>query len=69
MAKTKAVNLLMWIIGVLIALAVGGAFVAGQFANVVILNYLPLVVHQFVGWLIIILTIIGVIMAIANKLK
>lgn len=47
------------ILGLVVALAIGGSFVAGSFLNVVILSWLPLIVHQVFGWLIIGFSVIG----------
>ena len=72
MAKVtyKKVELFVaWLVTLLVTLGVGGFFVAGGFTNVVILNLLPLVVHQFVGWVIIIVALIGLVMSIAKQLK
>ena len=67
MTKTgkKLLNFIMGLIAVLISLAIGGAFVSGLFTSVVILKYLPLIIHQIVGWIIIVLTLISTIWKIA----
>lgn len=57
----------MWVVGVIAALGIGGLFVAGGFMNVFLLKWLPLVVHQIVGWAIIVTTIIGVIAQLLKK--
>ena len=50
----KAMNWIAMIIGLLVALAIGGLFAGGELMNIVILKWLPLIVHQVVGWIIII---------------
>lgn len=67
MAKNKITNLLLMVLGVIVFIAIGGSFVSGLFLEVVILKYLPLIVHQIVGWAIIILAILSVVMAILKK--
>lgn len=54
--KGLAGSLAGWIamiIGLIVAIGIGGAFVEGMFLNVVLLEWLPLLVHQIVGWVII----------------
>lgn len=63
MARKKGIkgweNALWMILGVIALVGVGGLFVKGTFTSVVLLSYLPQIVHTIVGWLIIILTLIG----------
>lgn len=63
MAK-KSMGIFDWltlIVSLIVSIGVGGLFVAGGFLNVVLLNLLPLIVHQIVGWIIIAGGIIGFI--------
>lgn len=62
--KIKAGEWVMWLVSLVVLLAVGGSFAAGSYANVVILNYLPLLVHQIIGWAL----IIGVVIAFVIRL-
>lgn len=52
-SKKKLAGWIATIIALLIAVGVGGLFVDGTFTSVVILKWLPLLVHQIVGWVII----------------
>jgi len=52
-AKNKLMKWMTIIIGLVISVGIGGLFVNGTFTNVVILNWLPLIVHQVVGWVVI----------------
>lgn len=58
MAKKKLLNkvsnIVLMLVGVIALIGVGGLFVDGAFLNVVILNWLPLIVHQVVGWIIVV---------------
>ncbi len=68
MAKSKPVaslfSIAAWITGVLVSLAVGFGMVDG----VLSVRFIPTVVTVIAGWLVVILTIISIILAIANKL-
>ena len=68
MAKSKPVaslvNIAAWITGVLVSLAVGFGMVDG----VLSVRFIPTVVTVIAGWLVVILTIVSIILAIANKL-
>jgi len=64
MAKKK--NMLFdwvaWIVVIVVSVGIGGLFINGTFMDVIILNWLPSIVHQVVGWLIIGTTIVGAFM-------
>lgn len=67
MAKTSAMSKLIsfvaWLTGVIVSLAVGNALRVGDIAA-------PLVgslVNVVAGWIVIVLTIVGVVLAIANR--
>ena len=68
MAKSKPVsslvNIAAWITGILVSLAVG----FGMVDQVLAVRFIPAVITVIAGWLVVILTIISVILAIANKL-
>tara|TARA_Y100000310_G_scaffold147139_1_gene146402 strand:+ start:282 stop:488 length:207 start_codon:yes stop_codon:yes gene_type:complete len=68
MAKGKPVSNLVglaaWITGVLVSLAVG----FGMVDKVLTVMYVPAVVTVIAGWVVVILTVVSVILAIANKL-
>lgn len=60
----KIITFVMWLVGIISAIAIGGFFVSGGFMNVFLLKWLPLLVHQIVGWTIIGSTVIGAIAAL-----
>lgn len=66
MAKKKLMKNLpetaMWVISLIVAIGVGGLFIDGAFMSVVLLKYLPLIVHQVVGWVIVGGTLAGAVM-------
>lgn len=68
MAKGKGVgsvvNVIAWITGVLVSLAVG----FGMVDTVLTVRWLPDVITVIAGWVVVILTIVSVILAIANKM-
>lgn len=54
--KNKTKKWASWIamiLALVVAIAIGSYFVDGAFTNAFLLNYLPLIVHQIVGWTII----------------
>ena len=65
--KFKLGALLAMVIGIIVMIAIGGAFVSGMFMDVVILKWLPLIIHQTVGWLIIAGAIISALLALIGK--
>lgn len=62
----KGVEWILWLVGILIAVGVGGLFINGTFMSVVLLKYLPLTIHQIVGWVIIASTILGAIVKLVK---
>jgi hypothetical protein len=62
--KSKIFEWAMWILGIIIAIGISGLFINGTFTNVIILSWLPLIVHQIVGYIILITTLIGVVLRI-----
>ena len=67
MAKGKPVsnlvNLAVWITGVLVSLAVGFGMISGTLT----VPYVQVIV-PIAGWLVVILTIVSVVLAIADRL-
>lgn len=53
-----------WLTGVLVSLAVGFGMINGTLP----IMYIPAVVTQVAGWIVIILALLGVILAIIDKL-
>lgn len=64
----KAIRIIGWITGVLVALAVGFGMTGGGALNGAI-PYIPVEVTAVAGWIVVILTIIGVIMAIIDLFR
>ena len=58
------VNLAVWVTGVLVSLSVG----FGMADGVLGVRWLPELVTQVAGWIVIVLTIVSVIFAILNRL-
>ncbi len=58
-------SLIGWVTGVLVALAVGFGMIDG----VLSVRFIPDALTVFAGWVVVILTIIGAIMAIVEKVK
>lgn len=58
----KGINLLIGLVAVIASIGIGEIFVSGQLAsNTIILKYLPLIVHQITGWVIIGSGVLGVL--------
>lgn len=51
--KLKLFDWIMWLVAIIVSIGIGGLFINGAFMNVIILSWLPLIIHQIVGWLII----------------
>jgi hypothetical protein len=56
----KAYKFVMWLVGAFVTLGVAGLFISGTFMNT-FLSIFPLIVHQIIGWIIILGFIWGVI--------
>lgn len=71
MAKRKGANalhsVLVGTVGTITSLAIGEAFISGLFTGGLLLSLLPLIVHQVVGWIIVVSTIIALITAMTSK--
>lgn len=65
MAKTSLLDVIMWIVGVLVSLAVG----FGMVNTVLTVRYIPETITVIAGWIVVIGAVIGVIMAIAKAVK
>jgi uncharacterized membrane protein YcjF (UPF0283 family) len=68
MAKTRPistlVSLVVWLTGVLVSLAVG----FGMIDQVLTIKWISPVITMWAGWVVVILTLLSVILAIADKL-
>ena len=66
MAKKKGlIGILMWLVGVIVSLAVGFGLVDG----VLTVRYIPTIITMIAGWVVVIATVLGVIMAILDAVK
>lgn len=65
MAKNKILNFILWVVGLLVSLSIGFAM-TGKLLTV---PYIPTLVTVVAGWIIVSLTVIGVIAGIFSALK
>ena len=59
--QSKALRTFYWIVGLIVALGIGGLFINGTFETT-FLGFLPKWIHMLVGWTVIITTGIGAIL-------
>ena len=64
MAKSSFLDVVMWIVGVIVSLAVGFGMISGTLAIPYIQAIVPIA-----GWVVVVGTVIGVISAIAKALR
>jgi len=55
---------IMWLVGILVALAVG----FGMQSGTLVIKWLPSIITVVAGWIVIVVILLGVLMAIWNKL-
>ena len=60
--KASFLDAVMWVVGVLVSLAVGFGMTSGTLS----IPYIPAIVTMVAGWIVVVGTILGVIMAIAK---
>jgi len=66
MAKQKGlIGILMWLVGVIVSLAVGFGMTSGT----LVVPYIPDIIVVIAGWVVVIATLLGVIMAILDSVK
>ena len=58
------VNLAAWVTGILVSLAVG----FGMVGKTLTIPYIPEITTVVAGWIVVILTIVSIVLAIASKL-
>ena len=61
--QSSALNFVAWLTGVIVSLAVGFALTGGTLT----VPYIPGIVTVLAGWVVIITTLIGVVLAVLNK--
>jgi len=57
-------NLVVWVAGVLVSLAVGFGMIDGTLG----VRYLPMAVTAIAGWVVVILALLGVVLGITDNL-
>lgn len=72
MAKKQGViqpilNFVVWLAGILVSLAVGFGMIQGELTIPWLTSIGAGIVTVVAGWIVVVLTILGVILAIANK--
>lgn len=65
MEERGFLGLVMWIVGVLVSLAVG----FGMVDQVLIVRWIPVIITQIAGWVVVIGALVGVIMAIIHAAR
>lgn len=61
MAKKKPLKMAKQVIAFVLSLAVAGGLAKGMFTGVFLLSFLPLIVHQIVGYAAIVLVVLEVL--------
>ncbi|PIN92747.1 hypothetical protein COU54_05805 [Candidatus Pacearchaeota archaeon CG10_big_fil_rev_8_21_14_0_10_31_24] len=64
-ALAMLISLILWVVGILIALAVG----FGMTSGVLVIPSIPSVLTVSAGWIVVVLTLLGAILAIIEKAK
>lgn len=59
------VTFVAWLVGVIVSLAVGEALINGTLA----VSFIGAITNQVAGWIVVIVTLLGVLMALINKFK
>lgn len=59
------VTFIAWLVGVIVSLAVGEALINGTLA----VSFIGTITNQIAGWIVVIVTLLGVLLAIVNKFK
>jgi len=62
-ALSGIVNLAVWLTGILVSLAVG----FGMIDNVLSIRWIPSIVTQVAGWIVVILTLVSVVLALVDR--
>lgn len=61
----KLLGVIMWIVGVLVSLAVGFGMTSGT----LVIPFIPEIITNIAGWIVVIGTILGAIVAILKAVK
>ena len=62
-ASGKLVSFVAWLTGIIVSLAVGTALIDSTIAA----PFIGTLANQIAGWIVVVLTVVGVILAIANR--
>lgn len=54
MGKKNGFDLFFWVVNLVVSIGIAGLFIKGTFTDTFLLSYLPLVVHQIVGYALIV---------------
>ena len=60
---TSLLNFVMWLTGVLVSLAVGFGMTGGTLT----IDYIPLIVTQVAGWIVVATTLLSAVLALLKK--
>ena len=63
--KLDVIGMLAWIVGILVSLAVG----FGMVSKALIIPYIPGIITIVGGWVVVAVTLIGIVMGIVKKLS
>jgi len=62
---SKSISFVAWLTGIIIALAIGFAMIGGTLT----VPYIPAIIAVIAGWIVIISTVAGAILAIINRFQ
>lgn len=62
---STVVTFIAWLVGVIVSLAVGEALIQGNLG----VSYIGTITNQIAGWIVVIVTLLGVLLALVNKFK
>jgi len=66
---TSLWGLIVWLVGILVALAVGFGMIGKNGVSILSIMYIPDVVTVTAGWFVVILTVLGVLLKIIDKVS
>ena len=59
------VTFIAWLTGVIVSLAVGSALISG----IIAVPYIGTIVNEVAGWIVVITTLLGAVLAIVNRVR
>jgi hypothetical protein len=60
---SRLLNFIAWLTGVIVSLAVGFSMID----KVLIIRWIPVIITQITGWIVVVITLLGVIFSILNN--